>query len=90
MANMLETLILPYIISAYVSYLLAQGFGPLQDLKDYIYNKFKKKPKWFEYLFQMLNCPKCLSFWIGIIYFQAIIPALLTSLTAAILQKILE
>jgi hypothetical protein len=66
------------------------NFEPLQNFLDRLIITIDKEqyrlPDW---LYTMLGCWKCMSFWTALIYSQSFIVACTTSLTAVCLNKLI-
>ena len=67
-------------------------FQPLQEVKQIMIEKIlrfavKNNQFWMEKLLIPLSCSKCLGFWMGLIVFQGISLAVITSLLSYLIHK---
>jgi len=70
-------------------------FTPLEPLREKIVEKAVNKivscgAYWAQPLITVFTCPKCLSFWVALIYMQNFLAALITAVVAQLLMYILK
>ena len=84
---MLEVSIFPLLGVGYLANMIAYDFTPLQPAK----HKFIQSIPFISSLLdKVLNCSKCLSFWLGIFLFQDIIIAALAGLTGYFINFVID
>jgi hypothetical protein len=91
----METLLYDIIkISLIINFFL-HWFTPIQPLKDKLEEKISDlivnhNLDFMSYVLTLLSCVQCLAFWIGLIYFQGFILALMTSITSMTFYLIIK
>lgn len=70
-------------------------FRPLEDVRMYIVNKwvnFFIKREWFWAVpgIQIITCPKCLAFWGILVYTFNFMDAVIASMLALVIKKVLK
>jgi len=71
----------------YLANMVAFDFTPLQPVKSKFVKFF---PFISSHLDKLLNCSKCLGFWIGLIAFQNLPAAALTGLTGYLINYVMD
>ena len=59
-------------------------FGPAQAFKEVILKLDNIRFGW------VLSCPKCMGFWVGLVYYQDFFKAAITALLAFIISHIID
>lgn len=74
---------------ASISFLIAKGAQPIQDIKSLLIisndSEYKNKIQWF--ILQLVNCSLCTGFWIGLLFTQSIIIAGIVSVVSELIDR---
>lgn len=86
----MAVLILKFIGICILTWFVVEGSTPLQVIKNLLKvgEQSKTSNIWHEGIKTLFNCSKCLGFWIGLIYYQSIEFACLTSIGSEIFYRI--
>lgn len=70
-------------------WMLVEGSEPIQWIKELlnIHAETRSKKNWVILISRLLSCCKCTGFWVGLIYYQSIELALVTSLFSEIFHR---
>jgi len=87
---MIEISIYNIIGLSVVANLIAHWFEPIQGVKGKFIDLFKFNATTHNSLDLALNCGKCMSFWLGLFFFQDIFIAALCSLIGFLINHLID
>lgn len=70
--------------------MIAYWFLPIQEAKRRFIGLFSRLPFIFSFFDKVLNCSKCMSFWVYLVVFQDVIGAALCSFVGYIINYIID
>jgi hypothetical protein len=91
----METLLYNIVGIALIVNFFLYWFTPIQPLRDKLEEKLsdlivKYNLYFMSYFLTLLSCVQCMSFWVGLIYFQDFISALMTSFVAIVFNIVIK
>lgn len=87
---MIAITIFNIIAVALLGVFFARFFEPLQKPKQYFINIFSFSMILYDVLNKVLNCSKCMSFWLSLFFFRSLLAAVTVSFLAYLINHVID